>query len=147
VSSPIFDMVCKSGNGTTLQSLLSGKTVKFVGFGFVDDVNLIATDNITTRPPHLILQQLQQTLDLWETGLRTSGGALSAKKSRWTYLDFHWKKGKWEYKSTAKLPGTLFMNDILGKRLLLDRLEPHEAEHLLGIRLAPDRNHTAELQF
>jgi len=47
----------------------------------MDNIDLIATDNTTTRPPHLILQQLQQTLDLWEMGLRTSGGALSAKKA------------------------------------------------------------------
>jgi len=39
------------------------------------------------------------------------------------------------------------MNDVSGSRIPLDRLEPHEAERSLGIRLAPDGNHTAELQF
>jgi len=45
------------------------------------------------------------------------------------------------------LPGTLLMNDVSGTRLPLDWLEPHEAEHTLGIRLAPDGNTVAELQF
>jgi len=147
VSSPIFDMVCNLGNGTTLQSLLTQDRVHFVGFGFVDDVDLIATDNTTSRSPACILQQLQQTLDLWETGLRTSGRALSAKKSHWTFIEFTWKKGKWVYKSTNELPGTLLMNNVTGSWISLDRLEPHKAEHSLGLRIAPDGNSAAELQF
>jgi len=80
VSSPIFNMVCQSGNGTTLQSLTTDDMISFVGFGFVDNVNLIVADNTIPRNPHSIVQQLQCTLDLWEMGLRISGGTLSAKK-------------------------------------------------------------------
>jgi len=79
--------------------------------------------------------------------LRTSGGALSTKKSQWTFIDFTWKKGKWVYKSTSELPGTLLMNDVTGSQILLDWLEPHEAEHSLGLCIAPDGNYAAELQF
>jgi len=147
VSSPIFDMVRNLGNGTTLQSLLTQDMVHFVGFGFVDDVDLITTDNVVSQTPACILCQLQQTLDLWEMGLRTSGGALSAKKSQWTFIDFAWKKGKWVYKPTIELPGTLFMNDVTGSRIVLDWLEPHEAEHSLGLCIAPDGYYSAELQF
>jgi len=39
------------------------------------------------------------------------------------------------------------MNDVSGSCIPLDRLKPHEAERSLGIRIAPDGNHTAELQF
>jgi len=59
--------------------------VKFVGFGFVDNVDLIAADNTIRCSPTCILQQLQQTLDLWEMGLQTSGGTLSAKKVNGTF--------------------------------------------------------------
>jgi len=52
------------GNGTTLSSLLTQETVQFVGFGFVDDVNLIMTDNVISPTPVCILSQLQQTLNL-----------------------------------------------------------------------------------
>jgi len=135
------------GNGTLLQSLLTTDMVKFVGFGFMDDVDLIVADNTTTRSPSSILQQLQQILDLWETGLWTSGGALSAKKSLWTFLDFQWKNGKWKYKSKTDLPGTLLMNNVSGARLPLDCLEPHKAEWSLGTHLAPDGNHATKLQF
>jgi len=86
VSSPIFDMVHNSGNGSTLQSLITQDTVQFVGFGFVDDVDLITTDNTTHRTASSILCRLQHTLDLWEMGLRISGGALLAKKADGPFL-------------------------------------------------------------
>jgi len=70
-----------------------------------------------------------------------------SKKSCWTCLDFQHCKGKWTYKMQCGLPSTLLMNDISGARLPLDWLEPHEAEHTLRIRLAPDGNTAAELQF
>jgi len=76
-----------------------------------------------------------------------SGRALSAKKSQWTFIDFTWKKGKRAYKSTSELPSTLLMNNVSGSRISLDWLEPHKAEHSLGLRIAPDGNYAAELQF
>jgi len=128
VSSPIFDMVRQLGNGTILQSLLTLNKVQYAGFGFIDDVDLVAMDNTVPSNPPRILQKLQTTLDLWEMGLCTSGGALAALKSQWTFIDFQWKNGRWQYKSKEDLPGTLFMNDISGKHLALDRLEHNEAE-------------------
>jgi len=64
VSSPIFNMVRQPGHGTMLQSLTTDDMISFVGFGFVDDVDLIVADNTIHRQPHSILQQLQRTLDL-----------------------------------------------------------------------------------
>jgi len=120
VSSPIFDMVCKMEYGTTIQSLRTSKIIKFVGFGFVDDVNLVVTTNVNQDELQDTLHQLQKTLDLWEHGLCTSGGALSAKKSHWTFIDFKWSGGNWCYKTRDELPGVLYMNDVTGKRLPLE---------------------------
>jgi len=118
-----------------------------VGFGFVDDVDLVAANSSIATTPSQIVTTLQQTLDLWEKGLRTSGGALSAAKSRWSLMDFGWKNGKWFYRSVSDVPGRLFMNDVSGQRIQLDRLESWEAERSLGIRLAPDGNMKAELDY
>jgi len=43
--------------------------VKFVGFGFANDIDLTATNPTNMRSPQCILQQLQQTLEMWEMGL------------------------------------------------------------------------------
>jgi len=90
---------------------------------------------------------MQTNLDLWEQGLRTSGGALSADKSRWTFIDFSWKNGEWKYMSQSQLPGQLLMRDVSGERRQLTRLEPWEAERALGVRLAPDGNMKIETQY
>jgi len=50
VSSPIFDMVCNSGHGSTLQSFLTQGMVKFVGFGFVDDADLMQWTTLLPEP-------------------------------------------------------------------------------------------------
>jgi len=147
VSSPIFNMVRAHGLGATFCSNVTKADLHLVGFGFVDDVDLVVADSLHPTTSSQIVSKLQQTLDLWEKGLCTSGGALSAAKSRWTLMDFGWKQGKWFYRSVSDAPGQLFMNDVSGQRIQLDRLESWEAERSLGIRLAPDGNMRTELAY
>lgn len=137
VSSPLFDLVRNHGLGTHLQSAISNTTTHFIGFGFVDDVDLVATTNTKQLNSNDTISLLQQTVDLWELGLRTSGGALSAAKSRWTLIDFKWDNGSWAYKSSKEQPATLTMQDVSGQRVSLTRLEAWQAERALGLRLAP----------
>jgi len=144
VSSPIFDMVRNQGHGATFCASTSGNLFHFVGFGFVDDVDLVSVSNIGHVSNKEILQSMQSNLDLWETGLHTSGGALLADKSRWTFIDFSWNQGHWMYLPQAKLPGQLTMRDVSGDRKTLTCLESWEAERALGLRLAPDGNTKAE---
>jgi len=122
VSSPIFDMVRAHGLGATFCSNVTKANLHLVGFGFVDDVDLVAANSSIATTPSQIVNTLQKTLDLWEKGLRTSGGALSAAKSRWSLMDFGWKNGKWFYRSVSDVPGCLFMNDVSGQHIQLDRL-------------------------
>jgi len=147
VSSPIFDMVRAHGLGATFCSNVTKANLHLVGFGFVDDVDLVAANSSIATTPSQIVNTLQKTLDLWEKGLRTSGGALSAAKSRWSLMDFGWKNGKWFYRSVSDVPGRLFMNDVSGQRIQLDWLESWEAERSLGIWLAPDGNMKAEFDY
>ncbi len=121
-------MVRAHGKGATFQASCSRSVFNFVGFGFVDDVDLITADNMTSIPHTEILSQMQTNLDLWEQGLRTSGGALSADKSQWTFIDFSWKNGYWVYMPQSQLPGQLLMQDVSGKCRQLTHLEPWEAE-------------------
>jgi len=46
VDSPIFWHGLQLSNGTTLHSLFTSEQVKFAGFGFMDDVDMVATDNL-----------------------------------------------------------------------------------------------------
>jgi len=122
VSSFIFDMVHNLGNGTILQSLLTQKMVTFIGFGFVSNIDLIAADNTTPSSPSCILQQLQQTLDLWDMGLWTSGGALYAKKVNGPFLTSSGEKANGNTNPKKKIPQVPFwwtMSQALGSCLIV----------------------------
>jgi len=100
------------GNGTKLRSLLTPNIAQYIGFG-VDDVDLVVTNNMEPCNPKQTLQTLQNTLDLWEWDCRLLEGHYWPKKS----LDIYWfsvEQKSMDYKPTAQLPGTLFMNDVSG---------------------------------
>jgi len=68
VSSPIFDMVRAHGLGATFSSNVTKANLHLVGFGFVDDVDLVAANSSIATTPSQIVNTLQKTLDLWEKG-------------------------------------------------------------------------------
>ena len=85
---------------------------------------------------------MQKTLDLWEGGIRATGGALVPSKSHWYLVHFEWKNGQWSYgKSTSD---ELYVRNPEGARVALECLPSHEARRTLGFRLAPDGNNNAE---
>jgi Reverse transcriptase (RNA-dependent DNA polymerase) len=76
VSTPILDRLRVQGFGVTLLSRDPNKDIRIPAFAFVDDTDLVhqLKDNST------IILETQQCLDLWEEGLRTTGGALVPEK-------------------------------------------------------------------
>jgi len=117
VDSPIFWHGLQLSNGTTLHSLFTSEQVKFDGFGFMDDVDMVATDNLHQA----LLLNSQQLKNHFGTWLQVFGGHY-LPKSHWTIIDFHWKNGHWQYRFEHELLGTLFMNDVSGHHLPLDQL-------------------------
>ena len=92
VSSPILQILRKEGFGTFFKSSISGKTIRLVGYAFVDDTDLIQTakphENI-----HQVLVNLQKAIDMWEGLIQATGGALAVDKCRWWAIDFKWSQG------------------------------------------------------
>ena len=84
VSSPILDSVQNAGYGVKLRSSVFKSKITTVGNGFVDDMDLLAADDMNHSVTDIV-QSMQEGLD---RGLRASVGALSANKSRWTLIDF-----------------------------------------------------------
>jgi hypothetical protein len=91
------------------------------------------------------MSKMQKSLDAWEGGLRTTGGAIVPEKSRWYLIEFGWKNGNPFYKLVAESPAVLTVRDYLGYIRTLRQLEPTQGERTLGIRLAPDEN--IDVQF
>jgi len=132
VSSPIFDMVCNSGHGSTLPSFLTQGMVKFVGFGFVDDLDLMQWTTLLPEPLQAFSINYNKPLIYGKWDFKHLAVLYWLNKPM-DLSQFLLEKGQWEYKSKQELPRTLLMNDISGSQIPLDQLEPHKAKWSLGI--------------
>jgi Reverse transcriptase (RNA-dependent DNA polymerase) len=86
VSSPLLKKLRAHGHGITLQS--DNTDFHFTSFTFVDDDDLIqtVTDMIDTT------SEAQESLDMWTTNLRTSGGSLACNKCKFCSIVHKWDK-------------------------------------------------------
>jgi hypothetical protein len=138
VSAPIINMVRAAGCGATFVSAISCAIVSFICYAFVDDTDLVHTrprDDISGAD---MIPEMQDALDHWEGGLRTSGGALVPSKSHWYLVDFKWKKGPWRYCTIADCPGDISMGYNAGERVTLERVEVSATRKSLGIMILGD---------
>ncbi len=122
-STPLLAMLRNSEVGSFFKSPISGKEIRFVGYAFVDD-----TDLIQTAHDHI------------KTGFEVTGGAIVPEKSHWYLIDFRWTGNEWRYISTAENPASLKVKDIQGNIKQLKRLEAHEAATTLGVDITADGN-------
>jgi len=86
VSTLLLNVLRKKGFGCELIQPLSSNFIKFVGYAFVDDRDVIQSalmDNPTSA-----LQQLQQAINTWEFSLKATCGALVPEKTVWWLVSF-----------------------------------------------------------
>ena len=139
VSTPVLNMLRAEGYGAFFRTAISGDHVSFVGYSFVDDTDLIvAHPDLTTSAD--VHSAMQGSINAWEGGIRSTGGAIVPEKSFWYLLDFKWKQGKWRYSTLAETPGSLTVRDLHGTERILRRLHHFEAERTLGVYISPDGN-------
>jgi hypothetical protein len=85
-------MLRHEGYGAYLRTAITGTTISFVGYAFVDDTDLC----ITSQDPHEteanVALRMQQALDLQEGGIRATGGAIVPEKSHWYLIDLSGSK-------------------------------------------------------
>ena len=111
---------CKNGSFTT--SAISKKTTHLVAFPFVDDTDLPCTDFRTENiSDESIMTAMQTSIDRWEGGLKSSGGAIVPHKS-WVYpISFKFDDtGLWEYKSIEEIGSTFTVRDQFDNLTELD---------------------------
>jgi hypothetical protein len=82
-SSLLLDIMREEGFGIFYQTSLSAQVIRFVGYAFVDDTDLVQTGKDGSETGLEILEQMQAGVNLWEGIIDATGGALSVKKSRW----------------------------------------------------------------
>ena len=68
-------------------------------------------------------------------------------KCRWWGVDFKWKNGNWQYKTSQELQGQLTAVDTKGQRDIVQQLEVNESYETLGVFLAADGNQDDKISY
>jgi hypothetical protein len=144
VSIPIINMLKSAGFGFTVRTVISGDEFSFVCYTFVDDSDVVHSSTDDDPYTSDLVSEMQQVVDMWEGGLRASGGALVPSKSYWFLIDFVFECNRWRYARLEECPGILTIRNINGNnRVELERLDIHEARETLGVFIAMDGNQQA----
>jgi hypothetical protein len=135
VSTPVLKVMRSEGFGTFFRACISGEDIRFVGYSFVGDTDLIQT----ARNPHNqeadVAAEMQRAINTWEGAIRATGGAIVPSTSFWYLIGFKWHEGCWAYKDGTEAPATLSVRDSDGNIVNLERLPTHVARCTLGVRI------------
>lgn len=105
ISTPLLNLLRQEGSGCSIVSPISGKEIKFVGYSFEDDTDLIQTPKAIGNPTKVIMD-MQCSLSNWEVGLRATRGAIVPEKSYWYLTDFKWESSNGKYNFWVRPLGT-----------------------------------------
>jgi len=89
----LFDLMREEIFGIEFESAI---TKTLAGFGFVDDTFFLQVLN-TSQLTDTLFDTTQAGLSLWESLLRTTGGAINPTKSDWVWIEQKWNNGQWRY--------------------------------------------------
>ena len=131
ISSPLLTIMRQQGYGTNIHSPITKETLQMSGFSFVDDTDqceMMMTNRDWTS--HKIATQ--ESLTLWESLLRSTGGAIEPTKSDWTKLKYTWQRGIANLEA-ADENDKLYMRNPEGDIQELIQKDPNEARETLGV--------------
>ena len=136
INAPIIRMVKNNGGGAIFRTAIALTVLKYIGFSFVDDSDIIETDENVSTTGEEILPAIQTSLDTHNGGLHSSGGALKQDKCDWRLIDWVETPHGWRIRTIEEMPGTLsIMNYETGERLTID---PTESREILGVQICPN---------
>jgi hypothetical protein len=112
VSTPLLNVLCSKGFGCEFVMPQPNVFAHFVGYAFVDDINIIQS---SLKNDYLeALAWLQQTIDTWENNLKATYSAIVPDKTVWWLFSFKWQGNHWQYMSIQDAPGELYIIDVNG---------------------------------
>jgi hypothetical protein len=107
-------MLRREGYGAYFRTAITGSTISFVGYAFLDDTDLCITSQTPNDTEADVALRMQQALDLWEGGIRATGGANVPEKSHWYLIDLKWQQGNWRDVTEIEAPAHLIVRDCDG---------------------------------
>ena len=109
IHSILVKVLRDAGFGYKAWTLIRCLVLRIVCFAFIDNNDLIhSNDNpdITTAD---LIKEAQQMLSMWHGLLWATGGDLAPEKSYWYFVEMHWKDSDWHYKSVEESTGNLWL--------------------------------------
>jgi hypothetical protein len=119
------------GFGTNIYSPITKEDLQMAGFSFMDDTDQCEMV-MKNREWTVHKRVTQDSLDLWESLIRTTGGAIEPTKSDWTKLKYTWQKGKAIIEKADK-EDKLYMKNPEGVTEELEQKDPNMARETLGV--------------
>ena len=138
VSSPLLKMLREANYGAKLQSATGPTNIHLSGFAFVDDADTIQTGE-HGETTETVMTQAQRQLNLWEQGIRATGGGIEGSKSDFAVINFEWCEGQWKYEDRDNT-NKLSIPNARGGRDYLEQLRADESRRTLGVWQAVDGN-------
>ena len=121
VSTPVIYLLQDEGYGAFFKASISGMELSFVGYAFVDDMDLVTIPAKQVRA-HDIAKEMQDMVDIWEGGIQATGSAIVLEKSHWYLVDFKWENDTWRYATIDETPAELYVWDFTGHSKRMERL-------------------------
>ena len=138
ISSPLLKIMREKGFGTKITSPITKENLHMAAFSFVDDTDQIEL-NLEHHPWNRILKRAQESLTLWESLLRTTGGAIEPSKSDWTRLSYKWKNGQATVQPTITTD-VINIRNSNGETQELKQTPATHARETLGVWQSADGN-------
>ena len=126
-------------------------TICYWLISYVDD-NTIVVGFKDETDQNTILTTIRENLGSWRRLLQLTGGDIDVSKSKWSTLRWRYDEtwGDSKLETIKDFPGSVGMineNDGQENREILGRLEPNQAERVLGVRLPMDGSMRIEFTF
>ena len=142
ISSPLLKILRERKFGVSIRSPITREELNMAGYSFVDDTDQIETKYGCTDWEE-VMQRAQKGIELWESLLRTTGGAIEPSKTDWVGIQYEWKNSKPCLKK-ANRSDKLYTLDPSGTRTEIKQIETHEARRTLGVWQTANGNETAQ---
>jgi len=148
ISSPLLHILQMQGYGTKLRCPISNEDFHIAAFAFVDDVDMIQTEDRETdesKPVDDPVAQTQESLNLWTNSLRVAGGDIESSKTFYVPIIHKWQGSR---KVLDKQPTkSIYINGTDQQRVSLTIKDPNDAFFTLGIWQSPSGDEKSQVEY
>ena len=144
---PLLTILKEEGYGIRFSSPMEGEEIAISAFGFVDDMDYIQTAE-EGEPEQKLLHKTQNGMNLWESLLQTTGGAVVVQpgKTNWVNIAFEDKKGNLCLKPPQE-DNNLTIHNTDGETVHIKQLHVKTAQKTLGVFQTITGNENSEVQY